>query len=1037
MNTFKTMAILTLVLAFLSATATKSVAADDALSFNQDIRPILSDFCYACHGPDANHREADLRLDIRDAAVEHGAIVPESPDESSLVERIMSDDPELAMPPHKGNNKRLSAEQKQKLAEWIRQGAVYQKHWSFEPVPQSVAFPDAGKGWARNEIDRFVARTLENKRLTPNAEVDRATWLRRVSFDLTGLPPSLESLDLFLADASLQAYEKAVDRLLESKAYGERMANMWLDVARYADTFGYQNDVAMEVWPWRDWVIGAFNANMPYDRFITEQIAGDMLPDASQNQRLATAFNRLHRQTNEGGSIPEEFRLMGIADRTTTTGTAFLGLTFECCQCHDHKFDPITTRDFYRLSAYFSDIDEFGLYSHFTFAQPTPATLLYEGEQRQQHEAALAAVKQEELRCADVVAAARKHWQQHRDALITELPEMREAVLHMPLDGEKDGVVGGATLCDGDNEIACDGAPEFGRTSTFSFSLWVKPATHQPRMLVLHQSVAAEDSGFRGLQLTIDDGHPEFSMIHFWPGNAVRIQSQKTIPVDQWTQVTVTHDGSGKAAGLALFINGSAAQVDIERDGLTRDCRHRQEWGDMNVGKVKLALGARFRDVGFRDGLVDDLHVFDVKLSGAEVAALYDSAGRSDAALSSDESIITDELAIEHQLLTADESVATARAKLNQVRVAEDNLVTNIRQIMVMKHFDDAPPTYILGRGEYTNKGEEVSAGTPEFLSTIPTDGRDRLALARWITHPDNPLTSRVIANRMWHLFFGRGIVVTLEDFGSQGSPPSHPELLDYLARSLIDDHWDLHALCRRIVLSATYRQTSTVEDADAYQRDPQNVWLSRGPRHRLSAEQLRDAALLASGLLVPTIGGPSVMPYQPEGLWEEAGTGKHYHQATGDGLYRRSMYTFWKRTAPPPSMLTFDATSRESCTPRRELTTTPLQALVFLNDPQYIEASRVLAGKHLSSHGYQLEARWDELFRRLISRSPTDQEREVVGRLYAEQLRYYQENEGQAAEFLKVGTQPIDDKINQADLAATAVVVQTIIAYDETIMLR
>ena len=422
-----------------SSVCCSASAAEDTLSFNHDIRPILSDYCFACHGPDANHREADLRLDERDAAIDYGAIVPNETDASLLVERILSEDPDLIMPPPKGG-KKLSDEQKQTLVRWIQQGANYQSHWSFEPVPETVSVPDAGGNWARNDIDRFIARTHDRKGLHPTPEVDRSTWLRRVSFDLTGLPPSVEELNAFAADQSDEAYEKVVDRLLNSDAYGERMANMWLDVARYADTFGYQNDVAMEVWPWRDWVIDAFNQNMPYDRFITEQIAGDLLPNATMNQRLATAFNRLHRQTNEGGSVPEEFRLTGISDRTTTAGTAFLGLTLECCRCHDHKFDPIAQRDFYRMSAYFADIDELGLYSHFTYSQPTPAMLLYQGQQQQQHQEAKAAVERARQRYDEVLRRAESDLRGRRDELSRELPKTRDAVLHLPLDGDEDGV---------------------------------------------------------------------------------------------------------------------------------------------------------------------------------------------------------------------------------------------------------------------------------------------------------------------------------------------------------------------------------------------------------------------------------------------------------------------------------------------------------------------------------------------------------------------------------------------------------------------
>ncbi len=1001
------------------------------ISFNSDIRPILSENCFACHGPDEEDRAADLRLDQREPAVDYGAIVEGEPDESLLIERIMSADPDVIMPPPE-TNKALTTKQKDLLAEWIRQGGEYEKHWSFEPLARSIDVPKTVDDWPRRSIDAFVAQAHRQKGFQPTEEADRATWLRRVTFDLTGLPPTLSELDTFLSDDSGEAYERVVERLLKSPAYGERMAVMWLDVARYADTFGYQNDVAMEVWPWRQWVIEAFNRNMPYDQFVTEQIAGDLIEGATREQQLATAFNRLHRQTNEGGSVAEEFRLTGITDRTTTAGTAFLGLTMECCRCHDHKFDPIKQKEFYQLSAYFSDIDEFGLYSHFTFTAPTPAMLLYEADQEQEHQAAKQAVTTAEAKLEEAMQSARRHWKSRPEDLISELPEPRKPAFTLPLEGDVDGVVGMATRCNGDDAIECKEAPRFGRTSAFSYSLWVRPEVEGPRMMVLHQSRAAEDSGFRGLELTIDEGHPQFSMIHFWPGNAMRIRAVETIPVGDWTHLAVAHDGSGRAEGMQLFINGNAVQAEVIRDKLTRDIRHRKNWGDMDVDNVSLALGARFRDIGFRDGALDDLKVYDVQLSSAEVLSIYRAARPSET-----ENEIDTEMALLHQLLTADDGVAEARATLAKARDAENELVAGVREIMTMRHDDKAPATHVLGRGEYTNKGEQVTASTPQLSGGLPVADADRMSLAKWMVDPQNPLTSRVIANRMWHLFFGRGIVVSLEDFGSQGSPPSHPELLDYLARSLMDNDWDLHWLCREIVLSSTYRQSSKVGSPDIYEHDPDNVWLTRGPKHRLSAEQLRDTVLAASGLLVRKIGGPSVMPYQPAGLWEEAGTGKSYHQSTGDGLYRRSLYTFWKRTSPPPTMLTLDATSRESCTARRELTTTPLQALVFLNDPQYVEASRVLAETLIENHNTDIDSRWDELFRRLISRMPSDREREVVDRLYGEQLEYFVATPSEADEFLKVGTQSVKETAPRSDLAATTVVVQTLFAYDETIMLR
>ena len=1011
-------------------------AADKVLSFNQTIRPILADNCFACHGPAAADRAADLRLDDAEAARAAGAVAPGKPDESLLVERITSKDPDLRMPPP-DSGKELNAAEKEQLIQWIQQGAEYQRHWSFEPPPARTEAPtvQGHRDWPRKPTDRFVLRRLEEKGWAPSAEADRGTWLRRVTYDLTGLPPTLDELRAFTSDMSKDAYEKVVERLLQSEAYAERMANMWLDVARYADTFGYQNDVAMEVWPWRDWVIDAFRRNLPYDEFIVEQLAGDLLPDATVDQRLATTFNRLHRQTNEGGSIAEEFRINGVADRTTTAGTAFLGLTLECCRCHDHKFDPVAQKEFYQLSAFFADIDEFGLYSHFTYAAPTPAMPLYAGDQQERHEAAKAAVVQAERELADALSVARARLKEEVHGNSHPLVAAPMPTLQMSLEGEHQGVVGKATACDGDREIKCDEAPEFGRTDPFAYSLWVRPAERKPRMIVLHQSRAAEDAGFRGIQLTLDDGRPEFSMIHFWPGNAVRIRSKRLAPTGKWTHVAVTHDGSGRAAGLRLFVNGRPTEVEVIRDKLTRDVRHRKEWGDMAVGGARLALGARFRDIGFRGGLLDELAVFTRQLSTAEVMAVYreGAGGEGDGA----PPMIDMRTAIEHQLLTQEPAVAAARRRLREARQKEDDIYTQVRMIMTMEHDEQAPVTHFLERGDYRKQRDVVQPATPSFTGALAAQGSDRLALARWMVDERHPLTARVMANRMWHLFFGRGLVVTLEDFGSQGAPPSHPDLIDYLAKSFMDHDWDLHWLCREITLSATYRQSSKPDDPSLFSKDPDNTWLGRGPKHRLSAEQLRDTALAVSGLLVRTVGGPSVMPYQPPGLWREAGTGKSYRQATGDGLYRRSLYTFWKRTAPPPSMITFDATNREYCTPRRELTTTPLQALVLLNDPQFVEASRVLADGLVDRRPDDLDARWNELFLRLLSRKPTTKELRVFEQLYAEQRQVYEANPERAKALRSVGQRPALKGVNPVDAAATTIVVQTLLAYDETMMLR
>ena len=1014
------------------------VASADEISFNRAIRPILSDNCFSCHGPDEHGRQADLRLDVRDDAVDYGAIVPGDVDGSLLVERVRETDPDLVMPPH-DSGKQLKPEQIRRLEQWIESGAEYETHWSFVPVPEQVAAPKENDplGWARNDLDRFVISQLNQAGLQPAREASRAEWLRRVSYDLTGLPPELDVLRKFLDDSSDNAYEKVVDELLASDTYGEHMATMWLDVARYADTFGYQNDVPMEVWPWRDWVLRAFNSNLPYDEFVRQQVAGDLLPKATVDQKLATTFNRLHRQTNEGGSVAEEFRQANIADRTVTAGTAFLGLTMECCRCHDHKYDPLGRRDFYSLAAYFSNIDELGLYAHFTMGVPTPALLLYQDDQEDQHQAATAKVEQLERRLAQQRKEKRSAWAADPPAEVAELPEPPKPDFWFALDGDRDGILGKATICNGDDEVPCKDVPEFSRVDPFTISLWVRPAISQPRMLVLHQSVAAEDSAFRGLQLTLDNGKPEISLIHFWPGNAVRVESATAIPTDQWSLITVRHDGSGRAAGLSIFVNGTRVATTVERDQLTRDIRHREEWNDMKVGDVQMALGARFRDVGFRDGLVDDLQVFTRMLSEADVASIFNAALRatSDPVIGTwQPKVVSREMQFEHQWLQDPERLEIDR-ELHRARTAEDDIVAGVPAIMTMRTAVKPRRTFMLERGDYTMPSDEVTPATPEFLFRANIDRQDRLGLANWLTDPNNPLVSRVIVNRFWHHFFGRGIVVTLEDFGSQGAPPTHPMLLDYLARSLMQDDWNLKNLCRRIVLSATYRQSSVPSDPALFTSDPDNRLLARGPKHRLSAEQVRDTVLAVSGLLVRKLGGPSVMPYQPKGVWKES-SGKEYQQSTGEGLYRRSLYTFWKRTAPPPSMLTFDATSRESCTARRELTTTPLQALVLLNDPQYVEAARVLAEKLITAHN-RPNNRWTELFERLISRPPTERERDIVNRLYREQLENFRNDTTAAKAFIAVGDSPVDQTLDAVDLAAVAVVVEALFSYDETQMKR
>jgi len=1055
---------------------------DDAINFNRDIRPILSDRCFACHGPDKSARKADLRLDQRQAAVDAGAISPGDSSKSKLVERILSTDPDVMMPPPK-LNKPLTAAEKALLVRWVTSGAEYQPHWAFISVPAEVAIPTANDhaSWIRNPIDAFVLQQLQQRKWEPAVEATREKWLRRASFDLTGLPPTLAELDNFLNDKSPEAYENAVDRLLKSPAFGERMANEWLDVARYADTFGYQADRDTHVWPWREWVIRAFNDNLPYDQFIVWQTAGDLLPSPTRDQRLATTFNRLHRQTNEGGSIEEEFRIAYIADRVVTNGTAFLGLTFECARCHDHKYDPITQKDFYQLAAFFSNIDEHGLYSHFTETAPTPALLLYEGDQEQRHQELLGKIRIKEAALGTIREAARGRFLNHAAAKSEyALDASQYGTISHPSEGAagttksisasakftfedakpngENKLVPGVKLAtgpanptaapakatadskaiqfDGDDSFVCKGAGQFGRISPLTFSLWIKPAEHKPREVVLHQCVAAEDSAFRGFSLVLDNGLPVISLIHFWPGNAIQIIGQKPIATDEWTRLTITYDGSSHASGLHLYVNGTLAEVKVVRDKLTRDIRHRAEWGDSNSGGVELALGARFRDVGFKGGAVDELLVFQQELTPLEVEALgsqYEIKPTSMPDADAEQSA-----RFEHYLRRHDEPFQQAIQELQALRQDENELVTKVRQIMTMQELEQPRPTYLLKRGAYDARAEQVTADTPAGVLSFPADlPRNRLGLAHWMTNDRNPLVGRVAVNRFWSYFFGRGLVASVEDFGAQGQPPSHPELLDWLTRDFMNRGWDVKALCRQIVLSSTYRQSTTPRDTKLAVEDPDNRWLARGSRYRLSAEQVRDNALAVSGLLVPKFGGPSVMPYQPAGLWEESGTGKSYHQAKGEGLYRRSLYTFWRRTSPPPTMITFDATSRETCTARRERTATPLQALVLLNDPQFVEAARVLAEKLIQQHADSVDARLDAAFRLLTSRTATEKETAILRRLYQEQQARFSASPADATALLTVGDSPRNDKLNVTDHAATTIVIQALMNFDECVTKR
>jgi len=1013
------------------------------VDFRRDILPILSDKCYHCHGPDAKARKANLRFDTKEGAFRRrkgkSVIVPGNSAASELIRRITADEDERMPPPE--SNRNLTSKQIDLLKKWVDEGAKWGRHWAFEP-PRRPPIPSTRQhDWVRTDLDAFILARLEREGLQPSPEASRATWLRRVTLDLTGLPPTLAELDAFRADESADAYEKVVDRLLASPHYGERMASEWLDLARYADTHGYQMDRYRAMWPWRDWVIGAFNRNMPYDQFVTWQLAGDLLPGATKEQRLATAFNRLHMQNEEGGIVEEEFRVAYVVDRVNTFGTAFLGLTLDCSRCHDHKYDPLTQKDYYSLFAFFQNIDESGQTTFFTNAMPVPTLLLSDATT----DAKLAELRRricEKEKLLDEERAkaqpAFAEWLRQRPKYLPvpglvgsfSFDEIKQNQIVNSADTKKPahaiegpklvpGKRGNAVELNGENGFHFPNLGHFSRVDPFSLSLWVRAPSQAPRFVVVHHSKAAIDAGSRGYELLLERGRVAFGLHHMWPRNSLKVITKKALPINTWTHVAVTYDGSSRAAGVRIYIDGVPAELEVVRDGLFKDITY--EGGEPN-----LALGFRFRDNGFKGGQVDELRIFNRELTALEAAQL---AGRTEAAS-------RDQL-FDYFLATVHEPALKLREELHALRQQENQTIQPIPEVMVMEEMAKPKPAFILKRGAYDAPGERVSMNTPAALPPFPADQpRNRLGLARWLFAPDHPLTARVAVNRFWQMMFGKGLVETSDNFGSQGTPPTHPELLDFLARDFVDHGWDVKRLLKTIALSATYRQSSHVHP-ELRVRDPSNQLLARAPVRRLTAEMVRDQALAVSGLLTDKIGGPSVKPYQPEGLWSVAMGSPRYDRSRGPDLYRRSLYTFWKRTVPHPALVTFDAAERNVCLVRRQNTSTPLQALALLNDPQIVEAARFLGQRMLKEGGHTATEQVAWGFRTVTGRKATDKEVNILARLLAEQKKLFRADPQAAAKLLAVGDGKTDAKLESVELAASTVVALTVLNHDEAMMRR
>ncbi|HKX61697.1 MAG TPA: DUF1553 domain-containing protein [Verrucomicrobiae bacterium] len=1021
---------------------------DSRIDFNFHIRPLFSDRCFTCHGPDEKSRKGKLRLDTREGIFKSlgdgsAVVTPRNLAKSELFRRITTTDPDEMMPPPK-SHLAISPQEVALIRRWIEQGAEWKGHWAFQPLSDVEVPAVRNAKWVRNDLDRFILSRLEKERLKPQREADKERLIRRVTFDLTGLPPTLKEVDDFVGDRTAGAYERVVDRLLASATYGERMAVDWLDVARYSDTHGYQSDRPNYMWPWRDFVISAFNRNVRINQFIIWQIAGDLLPGATREQKLATAFNRNHRQTNEGGSVNEEFRVEYVADRLHTMAGAFLGLTMECARCHDHKYDPVSQKDYYRMFAFFNATDESGLYSHFTDAIPSPSLLLFKDDAQEQ--------AHRDLKSA--VVAAEQALQARRDSARGAFQEWRKNAPDGPRDSALAGLVGHysfdsvvsnrvtnlagtngtAKLADspasvpgrmgqalkftGENSVGIEKVADFKRTDPFSFGLWLKIPEELDEIVVLHHQQAGSDAAYNGYQLVLENGRAAFGLIHFWPGNALQVRTTEKLKLNEWLHLGVTYDGSSRASGLKMYLNGSPAGVEVVRDQLFKE----------SGNGVALTLAARFRGRGFKDGLVDDLKIFNRELTALEMAQVSGSPSGDLAA--------NDEVLFAYFLANADDGWRKARAEVQRAREKENEFINRVTEIMTLGDRREGRTTHVLKRGAYDAPGETVEPDTPEaILSMDPAWPRNRLGLAQWLVSQRQPLTARVWVNRSWQMFFGRGLVQTAENFGLQGTLPSHPELLDWLARQFTETGWDQKALCKLVVMSATYRQSS-VASPDMLARDPENVLLARGPRNRLTAEMLRDNALAASGLLVRTLGGPSVKPYQPEGVWEDT-AGAKYEADKGAGLYRRSLYTYWKRTAPHPAMVTFDAAERNNCTVRRQSTSTPLQALVLLNDPQFVEAARKLGERAIKEGGSQVDDQVAFVFRTLTGRHPSAKERTILRRLHDEQLVLFQANTNRAEALAKVGAAAPDKTLSAGEAAAFASVANAVMSFDETIVKR
>ncbi|MFN7937605.1 MAG: DUF1553 domain-containing protein [Bryobacteraceae bacterium] len=914
-----------------------------AIEFNRDIRPILSDRCFACHGPDNANRQANLRLDV-EAAAKTKAILPGNSEKSPLYQRLITTNKALRMPPAYRGHDPLPPNQIAIIKDWIESGAPWQKHWSFL-TPQKPEIPTTSNPtWVRNPIDAFVLARLDREGLKPSPEANKTTLLRRLTLDLTGLPPTPAETEAFLKDPSPNAYEKQIDRLLNSPRYAERMAIRWLEAARYADTNGYQSDGVRSMWRWRDWVLDAFQSNMPFDKFTIEQIAGDLIPNATLSQKIASGFHRNHRTNAEGGIVEEEFRTEYVADRVETTSTVWLGLTLGCTRCHDHKYDPFTQKEFYQLFAYFNNTPDRGLVYNFGNEEPhIPAPTPDQAARLSELDKILHSRESEWAKLQPTIQKDQQKWEKKSRTL-------QNLAWRVP----------------GANPVKPDLDLKFDYMSPFTFEAWITPKA--PNGVILTKSEDYWEG--EGHQFFLHEGKLRLHITRRFTDISLRLETETKVQLNQRQHVAITYDGYRKGAGVHIYIDGKPQPIKILFDELTYPLGPKQPW------RIGTGLGPKYEF----QGDITAVNVYKFALTPDQISTLPNDQPLNELAVikpSKRTPAQQNKLRLAFLQQFSSQFIKSAEESMNKARDERRKYFESIPTVMVMAESSTPRETHILRRGAYDAPGETVKAALPSTLPALPAGApNNRLGLARWLVDRNNPLTARVTVNRYWQMLFGAGIVKTAEDFGAQGDWPVHQQLIDWLAVEFMDSGWNIKQILKTIVTSNTYRQASNLTPA-LLQKDPENRLYARGPRIRLSAEMIRDQALAASGLLVEKFGGPSVKPYQPEGLWQELSGGR-YVPDKGEGLYRRSLYTYWKRTIAPPYMINFDSPTRETCTVRETRTNTPLQALNLMNDQTFLDASKNLANQ-ITAQAQTPSDRLKLAFQLVLSRPPQPSELDVL----------------------------------------------------------